>query len=162
MRKAKYISKNLKNVRFGKPVTTRLTNRCVACFNLAVTAIKLENTIDMLNQVKELEMYLEPHMSVYKNIILTGLSSIMFKPNFIQMAQILEEFLCVAVSGESPLMLSENELKGKTKSSQDFGSWKEGKTQSQLSQKTHLQRLRKEEEAGYLQTDLELQLPKSR
>jgi hypothetical protein len=87
---------------------------------LAVNALKLEDTIEMLNEVTEMEIYIEPHMNVYKNIILTGMDCLMFKPTFIPMAQILEEFLFTAANGESPLMLSDSQMKGSCNSHAGF------------------------------------------
>jgi hypothetical protein len=85
----------------------------VACFNLAVASLHLDDTLSMFNELRELEIYVTPDMNVYKNLILTGMDQIMFKQEFILKVQLLEEMLYMALNDSQPISLSEEQTKRK-------------------------------------------------
>lgn len=85
----------------------------MACFNLAVASLHLDDTLSMFNELRELEIYVTPDMNVYKNLILTGMDQIMFKQEFILKVQLLEEMLYMALNDSQPINLSEEQIKRK-------------------------------------------------
>ena len=85
----------------------------MACFNLAVASLQLDDTLSMFNELRELEIYITPNMNVYKNVILTGMDQIMFKREFILKVQLLEEMLYMALNDSQPINLSEEQTKRK-------------------------------------------------
>lgn len=85
----------------------------MACFNLAVASLQMDDTLSMFNELRELEIYITPDMNVYKNLILTGMDQIMFKQEFILKVQLLEEMLFMALNGSQPINLSEEQTKRK-------------------------------------------------
>lgn len=94
-------------------VTDRLPNKCVACFNLAIASLHMDDALTMFNELRELEVYVRPDMNVYKNLITTGMDQLMFKGDFLLKVQLLEEILYIALNGTQPLALTEDQTKGK-------------------------------------------------
>lgn len=112
MQNAKYITKNLKNVPWINLVSDRLNNKCVACFNLAVASLHLDDTLGMIKELYQLELFITPSMNVYKNLVQTGFDQILFKKDFLQNLLTLEEMLYLVMHGHDSLKLTEEQTKG--------------------------------------------------
>ena len=84
----------------------------MACFNLAISYLQLDDMQGMLEQMAELELYLNPSMNVYKNLITSGFYHLLFKTGFIPKVLILEEILQLVLLGKQPNRMSEEQTKG--------------------------------------------------
>lgn len=85
----------------------------MACYNLAVAYLHMDNMLAMVQQLAELELYLCPNMNVYKNLLATGLDQLLFKRGFLPKVFILEELLALAMNGKAPTALTEDQTKGR-------------------------------------------------
>ena len=85
----------------------------MACYNLAVAYLHMDNMLAMVKQLAELELYLCPNMNVYKNLLATGIDQLLFKQGFIPKVLILEEMLAMAIHGKASTTLSEDQTKGR-------------------------------------------------
>ena len=89
-----------------------MQNKCVACYNMAIAYLHMDNMLAMVRQLAELELYLCPSMNVYKNLLGTGFDQLLFKPGFIPKILILEEILYLVMHGKTPTNLTEEQTNG--------------------------------------------------
>jgi tetratricopeptide (TPR) repeat protein len=92
--------------------SSRLGNKAIACFNMAIAFLFTDDRIGMLNQISELELYLTPDMGVYKCLIISGFVHFLFKGGLIPYMVALEELLQFAMMGEEPFILDSEAAEG--------------------------------------------------
>ena len=97
--------------RKSKDFSTRLNNKSVACFNLALACLHTDDMLGMIKELAELELYVTPDMNVYKNLVQTGFDQMLFKPGFLSHLLILEELLYLVMHGVEPSRLTEEQTK---------------------------------------------------
>lgn len=71
-----------------------------------------DDRIEMLRQILELELYISPDMGVYKCLMTSGFSHLLFKGNLITHMIALEELLQFAILGEEPTNLDSDAAEG--------------------------------------------------
>lgn len=81
----------------------------MACFNLAVAALMMDDPVSMFKELAELEIYLTPDMNVYKNLIATGLDQLIFRNNLLPTIQLIEDVVYSAIHGKQKIDLSEGQ-----------------------------------------------------
>lgn len=84
----------------------------MACYNLALASLHLDDMLGMIRELYELELFITPNMNVYKNLVQTGLDQLLFKKGFLEQLLILEEMLYIVMHGTEPFKLSEVQTKG--------------------------------------------------
>ena len=112
MPRARSSIRSPKTVRCDDSASNRLNNRCVACFNLAVLALMVDDPMVMFKQVAELEIYITPDMNVYKNIIATGLDQLLFRKGLLPTILQIEEVAFMVIHGQPPAIMNDEQAYG--------------------------------------------------